>query len=343
MKNKRNYLIDILRGIASIMVALFHFNEVRDDRSYYEIFIKYGALGVPMFFVISGYCIFNAANSTKNIGDFYLKRIFRIYPVYWFSLLLVLFVALFQKVVSGNNSVGVLPKSFGTIINSVLILYEPLTTVKPINWVYWTLTYELFYYLSFSIYFLLNGLKKYLWVVFLLVLSLFYLPLENIGILFFLKFIGSFGLGIGVRMLEKNKKDWLALIIVFLSVASLIINCTNLFKSISNNEWLFPTLSIVTGLVILEFSKYVNGPSILTKLGEVSYSLYLIHVPLGVYVINRYFIHFAENNIYTRFLFDIFNLFVCLFVSYTVYQFIEIRFITLGKRVLKNIGFAKIN
>ena len=47
-------------------------------------------LGVPIFFVISGYCIAASADSSRRKGDspwtFLKRRFWRIYPPYWASL-----------------------------------------------------------------------------------------------------------------------------------------------------------------------------------------------------------------------------------------------------------------
>ena len=336
MDKKRNYFIDDLRGVASVLVALFHFNEVRDDRSYYEILIKLGSLGVPMFFVVSGYCIFNAASSTKNMGDFLIKRFFRIYPVYWFSFLVIIGVGIFQKIISGTNSVAKFPNNVTDIFNSLTILYVPLTKTKVTNWTYWTLTYEIFYYFTFSFYFVFSGCKKDYWIVFVLLLSFLFLPFEDKSILFFFKYIGSFGLGIGIKMIEIDRKKKIAYLISFLSVGSLFVNSTHFFRTLSKYDLLFLPVSLLGGFFILYFSKLYNKPNFLTKLGQWSYSLYLIHVPIGCYIINSYFFHFVENNIYSRFLFDIANVSICLFLSYLIYKYIEIPFIGVGKKIVTN-------
>lgn len=83
MIKERNYTIDLLRFFAATMVVFFYFNEtVPFIDNYYRTIVKFGWLGVPVFFVISGYCILLTANTSKNGFDFLIRRLFRIFPSY---------------------------------------------------------------------------------------------------------------------------------------------------------------------------------------------------------------------------------------------------------------------
>ena len=63
MSASRSHTIDALRGMAAISVALFHFNEGRvRDGSFYDNANRWGWLGVPVFFVLSGYCMQRVAS-----------------------------------------------------------------------------------------------------------------------------------------------------------------------------------------------------------------------------------------------------------------------------------------
>jgi peptidoglycan/LPS O-acetylase OafA/YrhL len=54
--------------------------------------VDLGALAVAGFFVLSGFLITRSYESSKNVGQFFWKRILRIMPAFWLSLLLVAFV-----------------------------------------------------------------------------------------------------------------------------------------------------------------------------------------------------------------------------------------------------------
>ncbi len=89
-------LLEPLRGIAAIWVLLFHF-QFSDafQRTFPQLHsvCKLGEMAVPMFFVISGYCIAASARSAirkgESAGSFLHRRMRRIFPPYWASIAVV--------------------------------------------------------------------------------------------------------------------------------------------------------------------------------------------------------------------------------------------------------------
>jgi peptidoglycan/LPS O-acetylase OafA/YrhL len=88
--------LDGLRGIASLMVLLFHFGPhlVRDDNSRFLFLNSVPLLwfqGVDLFFVLSGFLISgilaDARESPRYFRTFYARRVFRIFPLYYLVLL----------------------------------------------------------------------------------------------------------------------------------------------------------------------------------------------------------------------------------------------------------------
>jgi peptidoglycan/LPS O-acetylase OafA/YrhL len=109
MKASRHILlIDYLRGIAIISVFLYHclgsaygvlslpWNWLRRDFTGPASFIAllpvhFGFLGVPMFFVISGFCVhLSFKQQGQEWISFFIRRFFRIYPAYLLTFLLFL-------------------------------------------------------------------------------------------------------------------------------------------------------------------------------------------------------------------------------------------------------------
>ena len=95
--------LDALRGIAALMVVLFHFTMDRPEM-YYGF--KYGVTGVDFFFIISGFVIFLTLSSTKNWKDFVVSRFSRLYPTYWTvvtftALMTVVYRLIHQESMSG--------------------------------------------------------------------------------------------------------------------------------------------------------------------------------------------------------------------------------------------------
>lgn len=109
----------------------------------------YGWLGVPVFFVISGfvipYAMYNAGYSLSHFGRFLAKRLIRLDPPYLASILLILLVGILPTFVPGFA--GQRP-SFPTA--QVLAHLGYLNTFLGYQWlnpVYWSLAIEFQYYL----------------------------------------------------------------------------------------------------------------------------------------------------------------------------------------------------
>ena len=91
---KRLEHIDALRGLAALAIILFHLVRIPNPDlplpNYLSFISTVFGLGVPMFFIISGFSIFFSLTSRKQdrkwIPKFYLRRYFRIAPLFYFML-----------------------------------------------------------------------------------------------------------------------------------------------------------------------------------------------------------------------------------------------------------------
>lgn len=168
--------LDAWRGIAALWVAVFHTSLVIVNRfhptstAFYALFLQ-GQLGVQIFFVISGYCILNAAQSAmrrdQGLFIFMKARLRRIYPTFWFALLLTLILSLLasllvrsgqlQHSTLGDKSLGSLhPLSLIANLSLTAIpLHQPLIVMQS-----WTLCYEMAFYLIVGAGILLSVLIK---------------------------------------------------------------------------------------------------------------------------------------------------------------------------------------
>src|SRR4051812_43792526 len=95
MRKKHFVSIDALRGIAALLVMVFHFEELLyfapPDRhpSLDALWAHYGLLGVELFFTISGFVILMSVEGAKSVAHFAVGRIARLYPAYWASVLVM--------------------------------------------------------------------------------------------------------------------------------------------------------------------------------------------------------------------------------------------------------------
>ena len=141
--------LDILRGLAALWVALFH---SMPDYAYTEGTSSIGdclfkaimnTRGVDMFFVISGYCISGSAlKNSESPQNFLEKRIRRIYPTYWISIV-------FGAVIVSLITLSGLGKSADWPVFSEILVSLPLLVENQIgfNGVYWSLVHEVHFYL----------------------------------------------------------------------------------------------------------------------------------------------------------------------------------------------------
>lgn len=97
--NPRYQMLDVWRGLACLMVVVHHAGYALhwSDASgstlrWWVVYVMERLnLGVPLFFVISGYCIFASVDAVRRKGGtpwtFLSRRVWRIYPPYWSAVL----------------------------------------------------------------------------------------------------------------------------------------------------------------------------------------------------------------------------------------------------------------
>jgi len=103
LPNLRGHLpvLDGVRGLAILMVLVFHFVGTVPPSSSLERAIvgvtKYGSYGVELFFVLSGFLItgilYDSHDHPRYFRNFYIRRLLRVFPLYYGVLALVFFVA----------------------------------------------------------------------------------------------------------------------------------------------------------------------------------------------------------------------------------------------------------
>lgn len=159
----RFYLIDALRGLAAMWVVLFHAYEGKHIEDLAEslpqfltnVLFAMGEVGVPIFFVISGFVIAHSISrddvNGKYLFKFALRRSVRLDPPYWLSIVLVLGMAWLSAIVKSEP----MEWPSNQVIVAHLFYLQGILDMKHINTVYWTLCLEIQFYLVFISLFLL--------------------------------------------------------------------------------------------------------------------------------------------------------------------------------------------
>ena len=139
--------IQILRAIAALIVVLHHSLEESMAAvvplTIPDCFITFGAAGVDIFFVISGFIMFYVSFPNDKAAaspiSFLVKRIMRIYPLYWFCVATLL----------GLWSIGLfhsLQLDADVLVRSIFLFPSEHLVIN----VSWTLVYEMYFYLIFA-------------------------------------------------------------------------------------------------------------------------------------------------------------------------------------------------
>jgi peptidoglycan/LPS O-acetylase OafA/YrhL len=225
----------------------------------YEQYVQLGNAGVILFFLISGYIIPVSLERT-TMPRFWLRRVFRLYPLYWCSIILYLMVGM-----------STLRLPWHVLAN--LTMLQSYLGVAHMSGVYWSLTVELtFYALLTALAFF--GLHKATVPLLLLVagvfltlvylgegwvvdLDLIYLPFCFAGTLWYRYDTGA---------LTRRTLLCCVLVMALYSVAIPI-----------PSNWSASWLIGLGSFAFFHFRRHAAWPPSLVWCGVVSYSLYLLH------------------------------------------------------------------
>ena len=286
------YVLQAWRALAAFVVAFGHTtNEALTIAK--QTGVDYGyipypnAVGVDIFFVISGFVIMYTAQS--SMGDktawkyFITKRIIRVVPVYWFYTLLLL-AAVFI-VPSALNTVEY---DFWHIVKSMFFIPHERPygdAIRPFLSLGWSLNYEMYFYIIFA--------------------ALLFLPLHRLTAALSFFFVTTVLIGFALP------KDWVMVKFWFdpyvLEFLSGILIAYAFIKGVRLPRWSFWVLTAIGFAILIalffpyqrslesQLMRFIVGsffvaacclprgvedmkvPRIFSALGDSSYSLYLSH------------------------------------------------------------------
>ena len=227
----------------------------------------WGASGVHLFFVLSGFIMLHTQLRTKQTVFIFLKnRLVRIVPIYWLlTSVMVASFALLPNTAFNSNA-----PSFLEALESLFFVSGAMSDKWPVLAVGWTLELEMLFYLVFGLALIFSR-----WSIGLLISTL---VLATIAIttsnLIIFEFIFGMIAAICFHYLRLNPQSGLILTVLGLVLLLSSINpVVGLFLP-RVIYWGLPSALIVLGLA---YSKPYSHP-LLNILGDSSYSLYLVHV-----------------------------------------------------------------
>ena len=315
--------IDAQRGLAALLVIWLHATDAfmqlptppAGDLLYkISAAIDTGRIGVILFFAISGFVIPSSLRAVGNqttadaLRVFFIRRVFRLYPAYWVSVLAAALLGLYFMT-------PFLPQT--VLLNLTII--QSVFGAPDVLGLYWTLRLELIFYIACALLFTFKVLQHPRWlvvgmfggpIVFAVLprcvhwLNPHWLNPASAGP--FLNYLTEYGLFIAIMFWGALFRCWhdraltddtqrfspvvLAVFILFpLGVCTLpfinLIFYAYLPSVLAAKLSVFmPPISLGLGLFILLSTTLKLNHRVTTWLGEISYSMYLFH-PIVFYTL----------------------------------------------------------
>jgi exopolysaccharide production protein ExoZ len=271
--------LQILRFVAAFLVVLFHVGSGlsleagRPSNPFHD-----GAIGVDIFFVLSGFIIAYTAEPARGMGDFAIRRAARVVPLYWLLTTGVVVVALMAPALVNSTTV-----SAEKIVRSYFFIpyQKDNGLIQPLLFLGWTLCLEMYFYALFCLC-MING-RHAAWTACMLLsvivlvgwiwpdggtLWRFYTNPMMLEFAFGLMLSQIYAIGLP---LERGRTALAAL----LATGALLLYLLDLDLPSVIKSGFIATLIVATCLSLPP----LNGRwvSILVLLGDASYALYLSH------------------------------------------------------------------
>jgi exopolysaccharide production protein ExoZ len=295
-------LVDQLRGVGALLVVYSHLvanflqerNRTWIPGQIVDVFLldplnaelNFGWIGVALFFFVSGFVVTSAA-SRENARTYAVRRLLRIYPPVFVLALLVAVISYSGTLVPGLESVPTLPQVLlGASLANYLILGSPVLIA-----VGWTLVIEMFFYIGlFATRPLLHRAPALVTLV-MLVASLAMAALSTqLGTPFALA--ASFAAFVPLLLLGQITffarmsliPHWQSGVLLLAAWAAFVFGMhrtSSLFASPENSFMANAALAFFVFVAAVLLEGRLKPARLLAVVARRSYSLYLLHVPVG--------------------------------------------------------------
>ena len=360
------YGLDHLRALAILLVLGFHYQLQFSHPSWTEWFMQIGWTGVDLFFVLSGFLIASQlfAHIKKGRGislkDFFIKRIFRILPIYFFIVSVYFLLPNFReketlpplwKFLTFTQNFGLEIKHFGTFSHAwSLCVEEHFYLLLPLILLFLT-SKKLFaksYWILIALFVFGIVFRMYLWSIYypsntVIDSSLPYWT-EHI---YYPTYNRLDGLLVGVaiaalyqfspKLWGKISKFGNQLIIISIALLTVIYFAFADLGAYSTSIWGFPLISIAYGFLVLgaispsSFLYHWNS-RMTTLIATLSYAIYLSHKGI-IHIVQELLTKFGINK-NTNMMFLV-CIAVCIIVAWLLNLTIEKPFMKMRNRFIK--------
>jgi peptidoglycan/LPS O-acetylase OafA/YrhL len=353
--------IDALRGVAIVGVLMVHCGQTGSNEnlpSFLQSVILNGAYGVQLFYVASAFTLFlSLAHRDKAHGsiwfDFFTRRFFRIAPMYYLGICYYLWQdGLGPRYWLGDQT----QITEWNVLSNVFFVhgFNPywMTSVVPGGW---SIAVEMLFYCLVPVLFIYikNTQQAFSFVL----LSLFFRALLQFVLLrvhliesarLWMEFINFylpaqlpvFALGILFYFIVKENYR-LSLSPYLLLIAFLVCAAHLAGIPLLPNHFLFGIAFVLLGLALsrTEFKLFVNR--VVTRLGRISYSMYLVHFAVLYWLAKMGAVDFVATTTpllaSCNYLIRLFTVVVVsAWISFFFYNAVELPMQRLGKRFIRS-------
>jgi len=325
-KHQKNlFNLDILRTVAVTLVLISHLPNL-EFPSYYEQ-RGLGLLGVVIFFVHTSFVLMSSLEriNSKNIINykFYIRRIFRIYPLSIFAVCLYSYIGFISDYKLDLNS-----------FFSNIFLIQNFTQAQSTPIVLWSLPYEIqmYFFLPF-VFMFIKTKKKILMLyialcIFVILLKLFNNDKKYYDFFHFMPIFLSGCISFFFFSTKNKINSFYLLIFIMLVCLSFPI-----LLKIGVKENLLGTIFALPLGVLIAYSKQIKHDLInkfCNIIAKYSYGIYLFHL-----LIIDIFFKYLNSNLHI--LINYFFVYSStLLFSYIFFNLIEKPFIKFGKKISNN-------
>lgn len=282
--------LESIRGLAALLVVFFHipkWNPILDVG-----IIKSGYLMVELFFVLSGFVMFNAyahkIGSKTDLIRFQFLRFGRLYPVHIFFLLIFLAIEIAKYIAVtrlGTTDISRTPfgeNSISAFIEQVFLLQAvgPTGNALTFNFPAWSISVEFYVYLIFGLAVLLTGrIRNHVFGMLAVIALLMLITNATYGFTDMLRCVAGFFVGCLTASFVRTAKIGLPKFASLFFLAAIILFLQ--LKSLGSYDVViyFLTAALIASLMLSPGGglKAILSHKILTWLGTISYSLYMSH------------------------------------------------------------------
>ena len=285
--------------------------------------LRIDGIFMQMFFFTSGYLIAMSLLRNSNWKQFAVKRIFRLVPVLWLSIGLVVLSR-----IGINNEY---PHMRHLVFNMFALFLQDETTLIILTT--WSLFTELIFYIIAAIsYRFAKTIKE---VTLMMLLLGFIVHSYNYPS----KYVIACSVG-SVYFFYKNRQiSFVELFISLMCYVYIIVfpEIKYLFKVFDYNT-LFYSIGLIFCISIINFYPKIGSGKIIKFFANISYSLYLLHFDFMQLIHNNFLFPVFKNMTYCSIAMLILVSLVLIPICYLVYRYVEKPCYEYGRKIAKRIG-----